>query len=134
MCMIDGAEPVQMLSEGYRKARKEHKCSECRRPIRTGEAYYYERFKCEGDLNYHKTCAHCEVVRQWLSDECGGWVYGGVEEDIREHAQEGYGWPILRLTVAMHNNWLRRDGSLRPVPAVPKTTHDIMREQGANHV
>ncbi|WP_157378754.1 hypothetical protein [Burkholderia ubonensis] len=123
-------ERVTMISDGRRTARKEHRCAECGRMIQCGETYCYEYYKFDGRTEHHKTCSHCMVVRQWLSDECGGWVYGGVEEDIREHAQDGYGWPILRLTVAMKNNWARRDGSLRPVPKLPKTTHDIMREKG----
>lgn len=129
MCMTDYADPVTQVNDGeYRKARKPHKCNECGRAIAAGENYHYETFiDTGGKFAQHKTCAHCMVARGWLQAECGGWIYSGIEEDLREHVCEGgYGMSLARLSVAMKNNWKRLDGSLRPVPAMPETTHQRM--------
>lgn len=131
MCMIDSADPVTPINDGeYRKARKAHKCNECRRAIDVGERYHYETFTGDNGFTQHKTCAHCMVARDWLQKECSGWIYGGVEEDLREHVTDNggyYGMPLARLSVAMKNNWRRRDGSLRPVPPMPSTSYDIRK-------
>lgn len=124
MCMIDSGDGyVTMIREEDRAAKKQHKCSECARLIEPGEVYRFEFFTFDGSRSMHKTCAHCRVVRAWLNDECGGFLFGAVEEDIREHAHEGgYGMDVLRLAVGMSQKWRRRDGQLRPVPAVPPTS------------
>lgn len=119
MCMVDCSDgPVTSLSSADHKARKEHKCAECRRVIRVGETYRSDRYLFESEFNIHKVCAHCMVVRWWLSDECGGWLYNGLEEDLQEHAASGdYAMDVKRLYVAMRRKWARRDGQLRPVPS-----------------
>src|ERR1700752_1586871 len=98
MCMIEDADgSCQVLQDQTRKARKEHRCSECSRIIRAGEDYRYEVTLYDGSCNTHKTCSHCQVSRAWLSDNCGGWVYGAVEEDIAEHARDYRRKDIIRL-------------------------------------
>lgn len=126
MCMYESCdEMVNLLGEATHKARKQHRCAECRRSIEPGETYHVDRYIFEGKLTHHKTCAHCMVVRGWLQDECGGWVYTGVEEDIREHAESGhYGFGVGRLAVGIRLNWRRKDGRLMPLPHMPKTTHE----------
>ena len=132
MCMIDYADgSVTELTVAFRVARKQHKCTECYRAIQAGESYLYETHLWDGRINTCKTCSHCQIVCKWLTAECGGYVYGGVKDDIREHAYEGYGMDVARLAVAMTRKWVRRDGSLRPVPVVPQTTHDAMRAMGS---
>ena len=130
MCMVEYCDDmVTVIDDGrFVMARKQHKCTECNREIATGESYHTEAYRFDGGVRRHKTCAHCMVARAWLQDECGGWVYGGIEEDMAEHASEHYGLPVARLYVALRNDWRRRDGSLRPVPAMPKTTHDLIKE------
>src|SRR4051812_27618700 len=122
MCMIDDSDGnVTMLSERTPVARIAHKCAECARDIRPGERYTVERFVFEGSLSAHKTCGHCLRVREWLRDECGGWLFGGIEEDIREHAAEGYGIAVKMMAVGMARCWLRKDGQrLWPLPRRPK--------------
>ncbi len=131
MCMVDDCDDfVTTVRDGsWHTARKAHKCAECRRQIGIGERYHSEAFVFDGKFTVHKTCAHCMVARQWLRDECGGWMYGGVEEDVREHCTNGYQYPVgvYRLAIGMHQRWRKRNGSLRPVPAVPMTTHERMR-------
>jgi hypothetical protein len=128
MCMIDGAdERVNLLTDEMRTARKEHRCHECRRAILPGEKYSYESGVFDGRFCQYKTCAHCEVVKSWLAGECGGYIYGMVEEDIHEHASEGhYGFDVKKLAIGMSRDWRRRDGRLWPVPKKPPTTHQRM--------
>lgn len=125
MCMIDNGDGVvTMLSEANPRARIAHRCKECGRTIEPGEQYHADRFIWDGKLHNHKTCAHCMVARGWLWNECGGWLYGAVEEDIREHAYEGYPMDVRRLAIGMQWKWRTPSGRLLPVPAVPLTTHE----------
>jgi hypothetical protein len=126
MCMVDGAdEMVEVLSDRWHTARKEHACRECRRMIQPGERYNVHAFRFDGAFSSHRTCEHCTVARTWLSGECGGWVYGEVEEDMREHATSGY-YPlaVARLAVGMRRDWTTVKGGRMPVPPLPKTTHE----------
>lgn len=126
MCMLDDSDgAVTHIDHGrYVAARKDHKCAECHRTIAATERYHREVYLWEGKMHVHKTCAHCMVVRGWLQNECGGWLYGAVEEDARGHCHgSGYGMDLYRAVVAMSQNWRKKDGSLRSIPA-PIRTHD----------
>ena len=131
MCMFnDGDGAVTMLSEADPVARKDHKCRECGRVIERGERYHVDRFVWEGKLDAHKTCAHCMVAREWLRQECGGYLFGGVEEDIREHAHNGdYPMGVYRLAVGMAWKWRTPRGRMLPLPAVPMTTHERLQRK-----
>lgn len=111
-----------MLSEAYRRAIKPHKCRECCRAIDPGETYHVDRFVWDGKFDAFKTCSHCMVVRGWLYDECGGWCFGAVREDISEHAYSGgYTMGVYRLAVGMRWKWRTPSGKLLPLPKSPKT-------------
>lgn len=128
MCMLDDADGMVTIIDGgsYVTARKPHKCAECRRTIEAGERYHRESFVFDGRFQCHKTCAHCMVVRDFLQDECGGWLYGDVEEDAREHCHgQGYGMDLYRAVVGMRRNWRRQDGRLMNVPARITTSDEI---------
>jgi hypothetical protein len=63
------------------KARKPHKCYECRREIPVGAQYEYVAGKYDGDFFTHKTCLVCAEIRDSFS--CGGGVqYGSLWEDM----------------------------------------------------
>lgn len=128
MCMIDdGDGRVTHLGAKYVLALKDHKCQECHRVIQASERYYREKYVFDGGFTCHKTCSHCMVVRNWLSDECGGWVYGGVEEDAREHCfSGGYRMDLYRAVIGMANLWRTPSGKILPVPN-PITTSDDIR-------
>lgn len=114
---------VVVLHERHPVARKEHKCNECRRGINRGESYMVERYVFDGEQKTHKTCAHCQVVRNWIAAECGGWVYSGLREDIQEHVQEGYyGFAVKKLAIGVGRKWTRKDGRPWPIPAMPPVT------------
>lgn len=123
MCMIDYAdEGCLVLHDRNQKARKPHKCSECYRAIEVGETYNVQRTVFDGSATTYKTCQHCQVVKSWLSKECGGYLYQGVYEDIAEHASEGYGIRVKMLEIGMGRKWKRKDGRMWPIPKLPKVT------------
>ena len=125
MCMIDGADGYNAFSrDETRKARKEHRCVECRRMIQPGETYHYLVALFDGDLSSDHCCQHCYVACEWLREVCSGWIVGSVLEDIEEHVREYMGTARLaRLAIAMRRNWKYkrgpRAGQLMPVPAIP---------------
>ena len=133
MCMVDDSDgSVEILSFLTPKARKPHKCKECWRVIDPGEAYNVTVYAFDGKITKHKTCAHCMVVRSWLEDECGGFLYGGVEEDAGDHCGEGlYGMDLFRAVVGMQWKWRTKAGRLLPVPAPIKTSHQVQRMREA---
>jgi len=121
--MYDGDGP-SVSSEVTRKARKVHKCGECGRDIHPGERYSYTWGKWEGDISVHKCCAHCEVLRAWLGDVCGGWIFGMVGEDFAEHARDYHRFDLWRLVAGQNRDWQHqrgpRAGQLMPLPRKPR--------------
>lgn len=85
-------------------AKKEYKCCECYRMISIGEKYGKTRGVWDGQFITFKTCEHCLVARNWIQDECGGYVYGMLLEDLREHRDNSYddtADPKLRRYIAL---------------------------------
>lgn len=122
MCMVDyNDDPATELAKNHPVARKQHKCSECRRIIQPGEHYLNERIAYDGSCSTYKTCSHCEVARTWLARQCGGWIFGSVAEDIHEHASERrYGFGVKKLSIGIGRKWTRVDGTPWPVPNLTK--------------
>lgn len=134
MCMVDGGDGyVLLLSTRFAVAHKTHRCAECGREIVPGERYCMDRYVWDGEFHNHKTCAHCDVARQWLAGECGGWLYTAVEEDIREHATSGAPFSVMRLAVGMAWQWRTPRGKLLPVPKLPHTTHERVLAPNDQH-
>lgn len=129
MCMIDYADGCnEFSSTTAHRARKQHKCDECRRFIEPGETYTYHSWKFDGDFSTSKTCQHCQVACDWLSTNCGGYLVLGVYEDIQEHVSEYRGDAVCvprlkRLELGMQRKWqIRRGprkGQLMPIPQQP---------------
>ncbi|QIB67142.1 hypothetical protein [Kineobactrum salinum] len=130
MCMIDDAdERCTVLHEKQQRARKEHVCAECHRTIGKGEVYLNEGLLFEGKINTHKTCAHCLVVRSWISKECGGWIYGEIKEDFEEHARNPFYEETLNyLCSGIQRRWRCQHEQLLPVSERPMTTHEREKE------
>lgn len=134
MCMIDESDGVVTIlgTPGWIKAKKGHKCRECWRVIDKGERYHREVYVFDGVFTTHRTCEHCMVVRGFLRDECGGFLYGGVEEDAREHCFERqYGMDLARAVVGMQWKWRTKAGRLLPVPKPIRTTDEILSGRDA---
>jgi hypothetical protein len=116
--MIDDAEPLDFCLEKTRTARKSHTCSECDRTIQNKEQYFYVSYGKDGDMGSNKTCQHCQLAAQWLQKHCGGYCFGGIEEELAEHYLEGYREDDLqRLLIGIRRGWkaFRGDGLL-PIP------------------
>lgn len=124
MCMIDGADSCEFLSKQIRLARKPHRCSECGRSIEPGEQYETYFGKAEGDTFRGATCQHCIAVRGWLVAVCGGFLYGGVFDDLHEHIdadlpENNPRWLYI-ATSGIQHKWRAKDGTMRRVMSLPK--------------
>ncbi len=105
-----------------RKARKPHRCDECGRAIEPGEFYHYGVCVTDGDAFINKCCAQCTVAQRWPVDNCGGYVFGEVYEEIVEHAREypTLAMPLLRLAAGMRRKWKSfRTDALMPEMVTP---------------
>jgi hypothetical protein len=69
--------------------------------------------KTEGDMWQAKMCAHCHAGAALLQKHCGGWLFGGVQEDLQDHISEVLPWSMraARLVVGMRRKWRRFDGN-----------------------
>jgi len=63
------------------KARKVHRCGECREEVSVGQLHEYVVGKWEGDFGTHRTCLPCKNVRDSLM-QCG-FAFGRVWDDVR---------------------------------------------------
>lgn len=80
ICVLDNdGDPADFCHTSRPKARKPHKCCECRGTIRPGEIYEHAVGKWNGDILTFDTCTLCLEIRDKFS--CGGgWVYCGMWE------------------------------------------------------
>ncbi len=120
MCAIDDGEPVEFYDTRTAKARKVHRCHECHRDINPGEIYRIDAGKFDGDFFTYKTCPHCSVAIEWLNRECGGSIFGGAHEDIREHWIDGgiRTRELALLIWGMSRGWTKRRGGLMAIPVL----------------
>lgn len=106
MCMIDDAEPIYPKRITQPKARKEHKCCECGRPIEIGERHEHVSGICDRRMFSERTCEGCQWAREWLDESCGGFCYTIVLEELKEHRREGYADNLLMLRIrGMERKW-----------------------------
>lgn len=83
-----------------RKARKEHRCEECQRPIRPGERYIFHKGLSDGSWWQAKICSRCTRVREALEDEeignCLALPFGEMRSALRERCEERRGKRVVR--------------------------------------
>ena len=79
---VDIDEVCRLLARSKPRARKVHRCGECRHDIQPGDVYGRDVTVFEGDIATHRTCLTCLRIRNSLFD-CG-WTYGKIWEDIHE--------------------------------------------------
>ena len=119
--MVDGCDvciymgdydPAEFYSSTWPKARKPHKCCECRREIAPGEKYERTVGKWDGQMDTYLTCSECVEIRQQFC--CDGWLYGDLWEQMQEQAFEhlkmaGPCWEGLSAKAKQHllNQWNR---------------------------
>lgn len=119
-------EPVSMLEEKNRKARKPRRCTECRGAIAAGESYLSRRFLFEGAWSNHSVCQLCQRALSMIDDlsakrnreftgpgwarpdDCGP-AFGELVDYLLEEdgldADDGDDWPrrLVQAFVAMHD-------------------------------
>ena len=109
MCSCDYDAPA-VYDRKERRARTAHRCSECARPIRTGETYEDVRGLWDGRWDRFRTCSRCLDLRRFAEDraECSCWAHGNVIEDAIETAREegrpGLLFGAYRRLVAIRRN------------------------------
>lgn len=129
MCMVDGCDETYRIYNGpdLVRARKDHRCDECYRPIAKGESYYRSSGLGSDGWDQHYICTHCHVATEWLRINCSGFLHSGVREDIEEHVDEygdsDAGPGLARIAVGMRRHWLvkrgPRAGQLMALPKLP---------------
>lgn len=126
MCAIDDAEPWTVFTSTMRRAAKSHTCGECHRTIEPFERYEYAKGMIDKTWLVYRTCEHCIAARSWLLVWCRGWMYEYVLEELGEHWIEGYrSFMLGRFIIGMRRKWVRRDGSMMPVPAHAESYPEI---------
>ena len=133
MCMADYAyDRAEVYRASICRTRKDRVCDECGRAIKAGEDRQYAFMVYEGRGCTFHTCRHCVVAMDWLAENCGGFLHGGVWKDLEEHIDEypTLAFPLSRLKVARLRGWMRFDGTgLMAVPAVPPSLEAVGLER-----
>ena len=83
---MDDLECGIQFDDYIRKARKIHKCCECKREIQIGEDYKYYKGIWDDSFCTFKTCLDCETVKKVFF--CDGWKFMQLWEDVWEHVCE----------------------------------------------
>lgn len=106
MCAIEGAEPWDFVHDEQRTARKTHRCYECDRAIHPGERYHILTGLYDGRWSTERTCKHCAAAGVWMQRVCGGYLTGGLLEELVEHWHEGYrSIGLGRLIAGIRHRW-----------------------------
>ena len=119
MCMIEDCdEQYTVYRQQVLKAKKQHKCTECKRVIERGETYRRTAGLYDGEWTIGKVCAHCKTATDWLKANCGGYLDHSVLEDMEQHFEEYSRMDLARVVVGMRRSWkrIRSDGLMRPLP------------------
>lgn len=75
-------------SESWRRARKPHRCGECRQAIQPGQRYLRVVGKADGDMWTAVLCEPCNEILHEFSE--GGWTFGGqIWEQFQEVWSDG---------------------------------------------
>jgi hypothetical protein len=131
MCAIEDAEPWKVVRQQTRKARKPHKCRECRRFIQKGETYQFLAGLHDHGWEQWRWCAHCDAAAQWMNYVCSGYILGGLHEELCEHWQDGFrDIEFGRLISRQKHRW--HDGRDQIPIDVPELARRMMRQQVAS--
>lgn len=86
LCAISAFDGTnEMFTQRQVKARKRHKCCECREPIEVGQPYECCAVKCDGEWHTFQTCLLCAEIRDHFSCD-GSWVFETTWDDLRDYA------------------------------------------------
>lgn len=146
MCCCDDNSP-EFCNSVTRKARKDHRCSECRRAIMAGETYEEHSGKWDGGMETFRWCAHCAAAREILDREINDAAREAWKNSAPDRKRWGFENPLCfcfaglweavddlrghpgledtragRLLVGARRKWKHKRGpmagQLMPVPAV----------------
>lgn len=81
------AESPSAYSYTFRKARKDHRCHECRGTIKKGEKYHYHSGIWDGPCSY-KICVDCESLRNDMNETIKDWDDKIPFDCLLEHVTE----------------------------------------------
>jgi hypothetical protein len=83
MCSCDGDGPSVMW-DSRPKAKKRHRCSECRGWIEPGEVYWRVRGVWDGEPSTFAMCSDCDALLSWAGDgaDCFCWSFGQTHSDV----------------------------------------------------
>lgn len=110
MCRIEDSEMSDLIVTSYPRAAKNHACFECRQAISKGDVHLHSKSLYDGHWSSARLCQRCEAAAKWLTRECGGYIFGEIEEELVEHWHEGYqSLPLGRLIVHMRRRWVGVD-------------------------
>lgn len=73
------------------KAKKQHKCYECRALIFPGEKYKYTVGRWDGSgVDTFRTCQNCSDLEQWVRNNvpCVCWTHGNMLEELRDNVRD----------------------------------------------
>jgi hypothetical protein len=106
-CFCDYDAPT-FYSNVRRKARKVHKCEECRGPILPGEQYECVTGKWDY-VDTFRTCDRCVDLRTWTKNNvpCLCWAHGNMHDDCREAVREAH-YRAPNETQGLQFGFLRR--------------------------
>lgn len=100
------------------RARKRHKCCECRGVIEAGEAYHKFSGIWDGEADTFKTCCDCEALRSKVIREYGidlefippfgqlGSELGGYDFNVEEN-QRAFVAIMQKRGATVHQSWNR---------------------------
>lgn len=80
---IDGDGAASCSSTTIRKARKDHRCVECRETIKAGDRYEFVSGVWDGEPAAYKTCLSCVEIRDHFA--CEGYLIGEVWNDLEDN-------------------------------------------------
>ena len=131
MCIYVDDWDGETLFYGWRTARIEHECEECRRIIEPGERYLLQQDALDGTVTQMKMCRHCRGVISLYGRLTGcpqNWYWGSVlsmyEDDsgmiadgLMHDLPAGGRVTLLRAKIGSQRRWRSDDGELVEVPA-----------------
>lgn len=113
---MSDAEPPKAYRQVIRKARKQHRCYECRGLIEKGEEYHYHSGIWDDPAAF-KVCSDCEQLREDLdkgSDIYETTPFGGISDwasELGGEIQERYVSIMQKRGAKIHPSWLKEVAS-----------------------
>ena len=77
-----------LYSERDVRARKQHRCCECRISIKAGETYSRVEGLWDGQFSTYKTCTPCAEFRNWLAQMMPRYECGPTFGDLYQYATD----------------------------------------------